>query len=125
QTSNENIDDNNNYEYFFNRTYQKVCQIIKTKSEITKTFYILLNKTLQEEITNEIQKVPEVLNNGQIKNPLTIKSKDTTCNFVEENEEKEEITENLSSPLPEKIRSLLHKISNQNGKPTSEDRETF
>ncbi|CAG8829058.1 9316_t:CDS:1, partial [Dentiscutata erythropus] len=34
-------------------------------------------------------------------------------------------TENLPSSLPEKIRSLLHKISNQNGKPTSEDRETF
>jgi CRISPR/Cas system-associated exonuclease Cas4 (RecB family) len=75
QTLNENLDDNNNYEYLFNRTYQKVRQIIKTKPEIAKTFYILLNKTLQEEIANEIQKVPKVLNNGQIKNPSTIKSK--------------------------------------------------
>jgi hypothetical protein len=75
QTLNENIEDNNNYNYLFNRTYQKVRQIIKTKPETAKTFYISLNKILQEEITNAVQKIPEVLNNGQIKNPSTIKSK--------------------------------------------------
>ncbi|CAG8439348.1 6555_t:CDS:10 [Diversispora eburnea] len=98
----------------------KECSVLFVKLKLNqkqqRLFSVSLNKILQEEIVNTVQKVPEVLNNGQIKNSSTIKPKDitSTCSFVAENEEKEQTTvvvlfvqKFLPNPLPGRIRSLL------------------
>ncbi|RIB11281.1 hypothetical protein C2G38_2042799 [Gigaspora rosea] len=84
---------------------------------MAKSFYILFDKILQEEIKAHVSGKKSIfLTKNQIKNPPTIKLKDSTCPFC---------ADLLPNPLPEKIRLLLRKIANQNGTPTSEDRLTF
>ncbi|CAG8841571.1 40497_t:CDS:2, partial [Gigaspora margarita] len=74
-------EDNNDYEYLLKRTWRKVQDIINTKPEMAKSFYISFDKILQEEIKAHVSgKNPISLAKDQIKNPPTIKSKGRTSN---------------------------------------------
>ncbi|CAG8815369.1 6923_t:CDS:1, partial [Racocetra fulgida] len=47
-------EDNDNYEYLLKCTWRKVLEIVNTKPEIAKAFYISFDKILQEEIRTYI-----------------------------------------------------------------------
>src|SRR5205085_1962306 len=46
-----NIMENEDYEYLLNRIWYKVQQIVKAKPEVAKNFYLLLDKSVKEEIS--------------------------------------------------------------------------
>src|SRR6185437_12915086 len=75
---NENINDtmeNEDYEYLLNRTWYKVQQIVKAKPEVAKNFYLLLDKSVKEEISHTSGKRSQIQNNEKIKNPTIVKPK--------------------------------------------------
>ncbi len=61
--------DYEDYKYLLNRIWYKVQQIVKSKPELAKNFYDLLDKSVKEVYTFSIQ------NNEKVKNPTTIKPK--------------------------------------------------
>jgi hypothetical protein len=68
--------DHEDYIYLLNRTWYKVQQIVKAKPELAKNFYILLDKSVKEEISTHISdKTSQVQDNKKIKNPAIIKPK--------------------------------------------------
>jgi len=69
-----NIMENEDYEYLLNRIWYKVQQMVKVKPETAKNFYLLLDKSVKEEISHVSEKTSQN-NNGKIKNPTIIKPK--------------------------------------------------
>jgi hypothetical protein len=76
QNENTNVEDED-YNYLLNRTWYKVQQIVKAKPETAKNFYILLDKSVKEEISLHAseKKSQNNNNNEKIKNPTIIKQK--------------------------------------------------
>jgi hypothetical protein len=69
-----NIIENEDYEYLLNRIWYKVQQIVKAKPEAAKIFYLILDKSVKEEISHVSEKKSQN-NNGKVKNPTIIKPK--------------------------------------------------
>jgi hypothetical protein len=62
------------YEYLLNRIWYKVQQIVKAKRETAKNFYLVLDKSVKEEISYT-KKSQNCESNKKINNPVTIKPK--------------------------------------------------
>ena len=65
----QNIENDEDYKYLLNRTWYKVQQIVKSKPEVAKNFYDLLDKLVKEICLSSVQ------NNQKIQNPKIIKPK--------------------------------------------------
>jgi len=68
-----NIMEDEDYEYLLNRVWYKVQQLVKTKPKVARNFYILLDKSLNEEIS--FCTLEKKSKTQKIKNPGTIKQK--------------------------------------------------
>jgi hypothetical protein len=66
--------ENEDYEYLLNRIWYKVQQMVRVKPETAKNFYLLLDKSVKEEISHVSEKTSQN-NNGKIKNSTIIKPK--------------------------------------------------
>ncbi|CAI2191465.1 2906_t:CDS:2, partial [Funneliformis geosporum] len=83
-SSNQNANNGNSpetndddYEYLLNRTWQKVQQLIKAKPVTAKVFYILLDESVQKEITMHISEKRSINQvEDQIKNHVAIRQKE-------------------------------------------------
>ena len=70
------------YEYLLNRVWCKVQQVVKAKRETAKNFYLILDKSVKEEISHASEKKSQASDNSKkIKNPGIIKPKGTEYFF--------------------------------------------
>ncbi len=66
------------YEYLLNRIWYKVQQVVKANCEIAKNFYLVIDKSIKEEISRALEKKSQTNDNSKkIKNPVIIKPKGT------------------------------------------------
>ena len=66
------------YEYLLNRIWYKVQQVVKANHETAKNFYLVIDKSVKEEISRALGKKSQTNDNSKkIKNPVIIKPKGT------------------------------------------------
>ncbi|CAG8744460.1 19974_t:CDS:2 [Gigaspora margarita] len=130
QVNSINIEEDNDYEYLLKHTCRKVQDIVNTKSEMAKSFYISFDKILQEEIKAHVSGKKSIsLTKNQIKNLPTIKSKEPNLQYTNKILEIDNIEENIdfiSNNFQSSFKDCSIKENIQTrSTPTSEDRLTF